>query len=97
MDNIMDDCAQVIGIVKPEGVQFSEKGGTLESFRFTDKNGTQWSVPTNIAELSNAARNEANSFIKVGKTYYSHIQVCGSGGFASLIALYDMSISFGSK
>ncbi len=93
MDGIMDDCEQKVGIIKPEGVQFSRSGNTLESIRFTDENGAQWSVPTNIGELSNAARSEANSFIKVGKTYYSHIQICGSGGFANLISLYDMSIS----
>ena len=96
MDEIMDTsgCNQMIGVIKVEGIQFDQSGGTLESFRFTDKNGTQWSVPTNIGKLSDAERGQANSFIRVGKTYYSHIQACGSGGFASLIALYDMSVSF---
>lgn len=92
-----DGCTQMIGKIKVEGVQFSSSGATLESFRFTDKNGTQWSVPTEFGKLSNVARGEANNFIRVGKTYFSHIELCGSGGFAGLINLYDMNISFGTK
>ncbi|HDR9355975.1 TPA: hypothetical protein QDB44_001831 [Burkholderia vietnamiensis] len=89
------NCEQFLGLVKVEGIQFSSSGGTLESFRFSDNKGAVWSVPTNIGALSNVDRQEANSFIKVGKTYYAHIQACGSGGFANLISLYDARISFG--
>lgn len=39
----------------------------------------------------------ASDFIKVGKLYFLHIQVCGSGGFASLISMYDMNVKFGGK
>jgi hypothetical protein len=98
MDSISgagDGCDQVIGSVKVEGVQFSASGITLESFRFTDKQGSQWSVPTNIGMLSNASRQDANSFIRVGHTYFAHIQNCGSGGFSSLISIYDVSLGFG--
>ena len=68
---------------------------TLETFRFTDKNGTQWSVPTNIGRLSNVDRQRPNSFIRVGKRYFVHAQVCGSGGNASLISMYDAAVNFG--
>ena len=100
MDEILDGsggCGQAFGPAKIEGIQFSQSGVTLESFRFTDKRGEQWSVPTNIGKLSNAERREANSFIKTGKTYYLHMQVCGNGGYPSLINLYDLSITFDSK
>jgi hypothetical protein len=90
-----DGCEQFIGLVKVEGIQFSSSGGSLESFRFTDHYGNQWSVPTNIGELSNAARSQANNFIRVGKAYYVQVQVCGSGGFASLVNMYDASVLFG--
>ncbi|PVX84357.1 hypothetical protein C7402_105198 [Paraburkholderia unamae] len=89
------NCEQFIGPITVEGVQFTSSGGTLESFRFTDKSGNQWSVPTNIGQLSNIDRQRANSLIRVGRKYFIHAQVCGSGGIASLISLYDTSITFG--
>lgn len=67
-----DNCTQFTGPVTVEGIQFTPSGGTLETFRFTDKNGTQWSVPTNIGRLSNVDRQHANSFIRVGKRYFVH-------------------------
>lgn len=84
-----DNCQQFLGTATVEGIQFSSSGATLESFRFTDKSGNQWSVPTNIGKLSGAARGIANNFIRVGRQYYLHVQVCGSGGFASLISMYS--------
>lgn len=90
-----DGCEQFIGVVKVEGIQFSSSGGSVESFRFTDHFGNQWSVPTNISDLSNAARSQANNFIRVGKPYYVQVQVCGSGGFASLVNMYDATVKFG--
>lgn len=90
-----DGCEQFIGLVKVEGIQFSSSGAVLESFRFTDHYGNQWSVPTNIGELSNAARSQANNFIRVGKAYFVQVQICGSGGFVSLINMYDASVLFG--
>ncbi|MBN3738090.1 hypothetical protein [Burkholderia sp. Tr-20355] len=89
------NCGQFIGFVKVEGIQFTPSGGTLETFRFTDKNGNQWSVPTNIGKLSNIDRQRANSLIRVGHRYFVHVQVCGSGGIASLINLYDPTIAYG--
>ena len=97
MGGTMDDCQQMIGKIKVEGVQFSQSGVTLESFRFTDKNGTQWSVPTGFSNLSKPEREEANSFIRVGKSYFVQVEVCGSGDYPDLINMYDMSISFGPK
>lgn len=90
-----DNCTQFTGPVTVEGIQFTPSGGTLETFRFTDKNGTQWSVPTNIGRLSNVDRQHANSFIRVGKRYFVHAQVCGSGGNASLVSMYDAAVNFG--
>ncbi|MGY4724746.1 hypothetical protein ACJ51O_12870 [Burkholderia pyrrocinia] len=99
MDDVQDrpgdNCTQFIGPVTVEGIQFTSSGGTLETFRFTDKNGNQWSVPTNIGRLSNVDRQHANGFIRVGKRYFVHAQVCGSGGNASLISMYDASVNFG--
>lgn len=98
MDDMMLDprsgCQHFIGPVKVEGVQFSASGAVLESFRFTNSKGDQWSIPTNIGQLSNAARSRANSLIRVGKQYLVDVNVCGSGGFASLVNLYDLSIQF---
>lgn len=98
MDQVMDEpganCGQFVGPISVEGVQFSQSGATLESFRFTAADGAQWSVPTNIGKLSNAERSIANSFIRVGKKYFVHVQSCGSGGFASLINMYDLTVRF---
>lgn len=97
MDDPLDNCSQMSGPIKVEGIQFSESGKTLESFWFTDKRGNRWVVPTNIAEMKPASeRNKASDFIKSGKQYFVHIQVCGNGGFPSLVNVYDMS-PFGSK
>lgn len=90
-----DGCEQFIGLVKIEGIQFSSSGGSIESFRFTDHFGNQWSVPTNISGLSNVARAQANNFIRVGRPYYVQVQICGSGGFASLVNMYDATVKFG--
>lgn len=99
MDSLLvdpgDNCSQMAGAIKIEGVQYSASGATLESFRFTDPKGNQYSVPTNITKLSNGERSEANRFIRQGKTYFAHIQMCGSGGYASLINLYDLNIKMG--
>ncbi|WP_035854032.1 hypothetical protein [Deefgea rivuli] len=89
------NCTQMIGMVKVDGIQFSESGATLESFRFVDAKNNQWSVPTNIKDLSSVDRSRANNFIRQGKSYFAHVQVCGSGGFASLISLYDPKVTFG--
>jgi hypothetical protein len=98
MDDMMlergSGCQHFVGPVKIEGVQFSASGAILESFRFTNSKGDQWSVPTNIGKLSNAERSRANSLIRVGKQYLIDVNVCGSGGFASLVNLYDLSIQF---
>lgn len=90
-----DGCEQFIGLVKVEGIQFSSSGGSIESFRFTDRFGNQWSVPTNISDLANSARSQANNFIRVSKPYYVQVQICGSGGFASLVNMYDATVKFG--
>ncbi|MCG7755240.1 MAG: hypothetical protein LZF63_01075 [Nitrosomonas sp.] len=99
MDSLLvdpgDNCSQMTGAIKIEGVQYSPSGATLESFRFTDHKGNQYSVPTNITKLSNGERGQANRFIRQGKTYFAHIQMCGSGGYASLINLYDLGIKIG--
>lgn len=95
MNSPQDRCTQMIGKITVEGIQFSRSGTILESFHFRDQKGNVFSVPTNIGNLSNAARGHANSFIKQGKTYFAHIQLCGSGGYPSLINLYDPTISMG--
>lgn len=99
MEEIMtapgDNCSQMTGTIKVEGIQFSQSGATLESFHFTNKEGIRYSVPTNISKLANADKGAANGLIKVGKTYFAHVQFCGSGCFASLINLYDSSATFG--
>lgn len=98
MDDPLDSCSQMSGPIKVEGIQFSESGQTLETFWFTDKRGTRWVVPTNFDQmkLSSDERSKASDFIKTGKQYFVHIQVCGSGGFPSLVNMYAMS-PFGSK
>lgn len=88
-------CTQMIGTIKVEGVQFSKSGAVLELIRFRDNKGNQWAVPTSIEKLPKLDREKANNFIKTGRSYFSHIQVCGSGGFADLISLYDRNISMG--
>jgi len=93
-DDPHDNCEERTGIIKVEGVQFSSSGVTLESFRFIDKAGNQWSVPTGIGNLSGAARVEANNFIRVGRSYFVDIEVCGSGGFPSLTSMYESPTRF---
>ncbi len=88
-------CEQWIGTVKVSGVQFSSSGTTIEQFRFKDKRDNLISVPTNFKNLSNAERGVANSFIREGQTYFAHIQICGSGGFASLVNIYNLNSTVG--
>lgn len=98
MDDMMlepgSGCQHFVGVVKIEGIQFSQSGATLESFRFTNSKGDQWSIPTNIGRLSNAERSRANNLIRVGKQYFIDVNVCGSGGYPSLVNLYDLSVQF---
>jgi len=79
------------GVIKVDGLQFSKSGATLESFRFIDSTGTQWSIPTNIENFSNAEKRVANSFIRVGHAYFVIFAVCGSGGFPSLVEMVDVT------
>lgn len=79
------------GVIKVDGLQFSKSGATLESFRFVDSTGTQWSIPTNIENFSNAEKRVANSFIRVGHAYFVIFSVCGSGGFPSLVEMVDLA------
>jgi hypothetical protein len=95
MDKSGDNCSQMVGTIKIEGIQFSKSGKTLEQFRFKDNKGNIFSVPTNIGELPKSQTDIANNFIKEGKSYLAHIQFCGSGGYGSLINLYDVKSSFG--
>lgn len=90
-DAPLENCSQVVDTIKVGGVQFSPSGITVESFWFT-KGENRMAVPTNISDstLSNTDKGQANSFIKVGKRYLAHIQVCGSGGYPSLISLYAL-------
>ena len=101
MDSLddMTGCQNFVGAIKVGGVQFSASGATVDLFWFVDRRGARWSVPTNIgkADFSNRERDDANNLIKVGGTYWAHIFSCGTGGFASLVSLYDMSLPFGAK
>ncbi|SAK87942.1 hypothetical protein AWB75_06004 [Caballeronia catudaia] len=90
-----EGCSRRFGRIKVEGVQFSSSGATLESFRFTDASGNQWSIPTDITRLPNAERSAANNFIRAGKSYFLDVEACGSGGYPSLISMFDANVSFG--
>jgi hypothetical protein len=95
MDQLNTGCDDMVGSIKIEGLQFSESGVTLEQIRFNDNKGNVFSVPTNIGKLPKAKIGQANNFLRVGKTYFAHMQFCGSGGFGSLINIYDMKSTFG--
>lgn len=95
MDNIMSDCNQMVGTIKIENYQFSESGLTLQQFSFRDNKNNLFSVPTNIAELSKFDVEKANSIFKIGEKYLAHIQFCGSGGYGSLVNIYDINSTFG--
>ncbi|MCY1196945.1 hypothetical protein D9M72_83020 [compost metagenome] len=95
----LSGCQEFSGAIKVGGVQFSPSGATLDLFWFVDRNGTRWSVPTNIGKANFGAveRGEANNLIRIGGDYWVRLHVCGSGGFPSLISLQDMSLPFGVK
>lgn len=93
MSGQLDNCSQSVESVKVEGIQFNQSGTVLELFRFTGKNAYQQAIPTNIQALPKLSRGEANSFIKVGKSYLIHVQYCGSGGYPDLISMYDMNVA----
>ncbi len=95
MDNIMSDCNQMVGTIKIENYQFSESGLTLQQFSFRDNKNNLFSVPTNIAELSKFDVEKANSIFKIGDKYLAHVQFCGSGGYGSLINIYDLNSTMG--
>lgn len=83
-------CAQFAGRIKVEGLQFSDSGATLKSFWFVDGKDNNWSVPTEFESLpNNLLRSNASSFIKKDKPYFIRLEACGSGGFVTLIDIYN--------
>jgi hypothetical protein len=97
VESAADLCSAMVGLIKIEGVQYNSDGSSLELIRFIDRRGNQWSVPTNLDGLiGEVPKEEANNFIRVGRTYYVRLQLCGvSGNNVSLIDLYNPSLRFG--
>ena len=95
MDEVMGHgCSPMVGTIKIDGIQFTDSGAVLQQIRFRDNKDNVFSVPTNIGSLPKSERGKANNFRKEGKSYFAHMQFCGSGGFGSLINIYDANAVF---
>jgi len=91
MDEVLPDCQQQVTVTKVKTVAYSESGITPEKIG-VDWLGSKLDIATNVGEnpvLSLEEIQAANQFIKVGKRYLIHFQLCGDGGVQrSLINMY---------
>lgn len=90
MDEVLPDCQQQVTMTKVKTVLYSESGLTPEKIG-VDWQGGKFDIATNVGEnpvLSLDEIQAANQFIKVGKRYLIHFQLCGDGSQHSLINMY---------
>lgn len=90
MDEVLPDCQQQVTMAKVKTVLYSESGLTPEKFE-VDWRGSKFHIATNVGEnpvLSMEEIQAAHQFIKVGKRYLIHFQLCGDGSQHSLINMY---------
>ncbi len=90
MDEVLIDCQQQVTMAKVKTVQYSQSGMTPEKIE-VDWQGSKFDIATNVGEnpvLSLDEIQAANQFIKVGKRYLIHFQLCGDGSQHSLINMY---------
>lgn len=90
MDEVLPDCQQQVTMAKVKTVLYSESGLTPEKFE-VDWRGSKFDIATNVGEnpvLSLEEIQAAHQFIKVGKRYLIHFQLCGDGSQHSLINMY---------
>lgn len=90
MDEVLLDCQQQVTMAKVKTVLYSQSGLTPEKIE-VDWQGGKFDIATNVGEnpvLSLDEIQAANQFIKVGKRYLIHFQLCGDGSQHSLINMY---------
>lgn len=90
MDEVSPDCQQQVTTARIKTVAYSESGMTPERIKF-DWQGNALDVATNVGEnavLSLEEIQAAHQFIRVGKQYLIHFQLCADGQQRSLINLY---------
>lgn len=90
MDEVLPDCQQQVALAKVKTVLYSESGITPEKIE-VDWQGGKFGIATNVGEnpvLSLDEIQAANQFIRVGKRYLIHFQLCGDGSQHSLINMY---------
>lgn len=90
MDEVLPDCQQQVTMAKVKTVLYSESGLTPEKIE-VDWQGSKFDIVTNVGEnpvLSLDEIQAAHQFIKVGKRYLIHFQLCGDGNQHSLINMY---------
>lgn len=96
MDEVLPDCQQQVTVTKVKTVAYSESGITPQSIG-VDWLGRKLDIATNVGEnpvLSLEEIQAANQFIKIGKRYLIHFQLCGDGGSQrSLINMYAEQIA----
>jgi hypothetical protein len=91
MDEVLPDCQQQVTVTKVKTVAYSESGITPQSIG-VDWLGRKLDIATNVGEnpvLTLEEIQAANQFIKIGKRYLIHFQLCGNDGSQrSLINMY---------
>jgi len=96
MDEVLPDCQQQVTVTTVKTVAYSESGMTPEKIG-VDWLGRKLDIATNVGEnpvLSLEEIQAAHQFIKVGKRYLIHFQLCGDGGAQrSLINMYAEHIT----
>lgn len=90
LDEVSPDCQQQVTMARIKTVAYSESGMTPEKIKF-DWQGNALDVATNVGEnpvLTLEEIQAAHQFIRVGKQYLIHFQLCSDGQQRSLINLY---------
>lgn len=95
IDNIIEalpDCAVRTQDMPVAGVQYDNYGMTIDLIQFTQSDGSLTAIPTNFSKagFSGLELGRVTSFIRLGKTYRVHYQLCGQGAYPDLLSINEV-------
>jgi len=85
-----DGCGQRMTFAKISALQFSDSGNSINLIQLKEESGRVFGAPIKYQKLSNLERQTADTLFIQGNEYFVFYQVCGSGGFVSLINVYSI-------
>ena len=92
-----DGCGQRMTFAKISALQFSDSGNSINLIQLKEESGRVFGAPIKYQKLSNLERQTADTLFIQGNEYFVFYQVCGSGGFVSLINVYSVDGLLGEK